>query len=244
MFNVEAQQPPPQFEAEATPTSVPAQTVPLAGVRAVIARRMFESLHSMAQLTLHTEADVTELVEMYRKVKQTANLTYTDLFVRACALTLRYHPRLNATLEAEVIRLLPQINIGVAVSLEEGLVVPVLVEADRQSLAELAQSRRRLVERARAGQLGPAELQGGTFTVTNLGAYEIDAFTPIINPPEVAILGIGRIVEKVVIYRGKIAQRSMLTLSLTIDHRLVDGAPGAAFLQTLKRLLEAPEELR
>ncbi len=234
-------------QAKAAPmpaTPAPKDALPLTGLRATIARRMHDSLHSMAQLTLHTEADVTGLVTLRENLKAALAVTYTDLIVRACALALRQHPRLNATLEGETIRLLPEINIGLAVALDDGLIVPVIPQADRRTLGDLAQTRIRLVERARANQLSKEEISGGTFTVTNLGNYDIDAFTPIINPPEAAILGVGRIVEKVVIYQGKIAQRAMLTLSLTFDHRLVDGAPAAAFLQTVKRLLEAPEQLK
>lgn len=228
----------PELEAAA-----PTQTLPLAGIRGSIARRMVESLHSMAQLTLHTEADVTGMVALRERLKQQAPITYTDLLVRACALALRRHPRLNATLTGQTIHLLPHINIGLAVALDDGLIVPVIPNADRQSLSALAQTRLQLVERARNGQLTPEEVSGATFTVTNLGPYDVDAFTPIINPPEAAILGVGRIMEKVVIYQGKIAQRSMMTLSLTFDHRLVDGAPAAAFLQTIKQLLETPDQL-
>lgn len=240
---VEAQQ------AKAAPSQEPpalpqAEVIPLSGARGTIARRMHDSLQSMAQLTLHTEADVTELIALRESLKAQMPLTYTDLIVRACALALRQHPRLNATLEGETIRLLPQINIGLAVALDDGLIVPVISNTDQQSLADLAQARVRLAEKARAGQLSKEEISGGTFTVTNLGGYEIDAFTPIINPPEAAILGVGRIVEKVVIFQGKIAQRAIITLSLTFDHRLVDGAPAAAFLQTIKKLLEAPGQLR
>lgn len=240
---VEAQQ------AKAAPSQEPpalpqAEVIPLSGARGTIARRMHDSLQSMAQLTLHTEADVTELIARRESLKAQMPLTYTDLIVRACALALRQHPRLNATLEGETIRLLPQINIGLAVALDDGLIVPVISNTDQQSLADLAQVRARLAEKARAGQLTKEEISGGTFTVTNLGGYEIDAFTPIINPPEAAILGVGRIVEKVVIFQGKIAQRATITLSLTFDHRLVDGAPAAAFLQTIKKLLEAPEQLK
>jgi len=234
-----ATQSPPKEKA----TQSEEETIPLAGMRAAIARHMHQSLQSMAQLTLHTEVDVTELVALYERLKQQLSLTYTDLIVRACALALRQHPQLNATLDEKAIRLLSQVNIGVAVALDSGLVVPVISQADRQNLSGLVQTRRRLVERARAGQLTTEEMSGGTFTVTNLGTYDIDGFTPIINPPEAAILGIGRIVEKVVVHQGKIAQRAMMTLSLTFDHRLVDGAPAAAFLQTIKQLLEEPAEL-
>jgi len=231
-------------EAEPTPASPTASgVIPLAGTRAIIARRMHESLHTMAQVTLHTEADVTDLVRLYERVKARFPVTYTDLVVRASALALRQHPRLNAVLDGEVIRLIPDIHIGIAVALDDGLIVPVARNADRHSLAELSAVRSRLAERARAGQLSPAEVSGGTFTVTNLGGFDIDGFTPIINPPEMAILGVGRIVEKLVIHQAKVAQRSTMTLSLTFDHRLVDGAPAAGFLQTIKRLLEAPEKL-
>ena len=156
---------------------------------------------------------------------------------------LQQHPRLNAVLDGEVIRLIPDIHIGIAVALDDGLIVPVVHNADRRSLAELNTARGRLAERARTGRLSPAEVSGGTFTVTNLGGFDIDGFTPIINPPEIAILGVGRIVEKLVIHQAKVAQRSTMTLSLTFDHRLVDGALAAAFLQTIKRLLEVPEKL-
>jgi len=214
-------------------------TISMTGVRATIARRMYESLQSMAQLTLHTEADVTDLVGWRDRLKQQAPVTYTDLIVHACALALRQHPHINATLDGDVIRLLLHVNIGVAVALEDGLIVPVIADADRKSVTELAGVRQRLIERARAGQLTMEEVSGGTFTVTNLGMYDIDGFTPIINPPEVAILGVGRIVEKVAIRQGKVAQRAMMTLSLTFDHRAVDGAPAAAFLQSVKQLLES-----
>lgn len=217
------------------------QTIPMAGMRAAIAQRMQQSLQEMAQLTLHTGADVTALVALREQIKESQAVTYTDLIIKACALALREHPQINVRLEEKTIRLLPEINIGLAVALEQGLVVPVIEQADRLSLADLARTRTRLADRARAGQLTTEEMSGGTFTVTNLGMYDIDAFTPIINPPEAAILGVGRIVDKVVIYQGKIAQRAMMTLSLTVDHRLVDGAPAAAFLQTVKRLLETAE---
>ncbi len=213
--------------------------IPMAGMRATIARRMVESLHTMAQVTLFTEADVTDLVALYERLKAEApGVSYTDFVVRACALALREHPRLNAVLEKDVIRLLPDIHIGIAVALEDGLVVPVIRHADQKDIQTLVEVRQELVERARAGRLTQEEMSGSTFTVTNLGMYEIDGFTPIVNPPEVAILGVGRIVEKVVIHKGKIAQRAMMTLSLTFDHRVVDGAPAAAFLRTVKHMLE------
>ncbi|MEM7343327.1 MAG: 2-oxo acid dehydrogenase subunit E2 [Chloroflexota bacterium] len=235
---IDAQQP----QSDRASSSVEAESIPMAGMRAAIAQRMHQSLQEMAQLTLHTEVDVTELVGLRASLKAEMAATYTDLFVRATALALRQHPRVNATLSDNVINLQPDINIGLAVALDDGLIVPVLRQVDQQSLANLVRDRQRLVERARANKLMPDEYSGGTFTITNLGAYDIDAFTPIVNPPEAAILGVGRIVEKVVIHDNKIAQRAMMTLSLSFDHRLIDGAPAAAFLQTIKKYLEQPEK--
>ena len=229
-------------EPQQPPRAAAVETVPLAGMRAAIAQRMQHSLQEMAQLTLHTEADVTDLVA-YRAQHQAAGITYTDLIVRACALALQQHPRLNARLTDTEIQLLPEIDIGLAVALEEGLVVPVIRRANQKSVSGIAAERTQLVNRARTGQLTTDEMSGSTFTVTNLGMYDIDAFTPIVNPPEAAILGVGRIVEKVVIHAGKIAQRSTMTLSLSFDHRLVDGAPAAAFLQSIKQGLETPTPL-
>ena len=133
-----------------------------------------------------------------------------------------------------------EINIGLAVALDEGLVTPVIRQADGKSLARLAAESRDLAERTRAGRPRPEEISGGTFTITNLGANEIDAFTPIINPPQVAILGVGRVAEKPVIVNGEVGQGETMYLSLTFDHCALDGAPAAAFLQTLKGLLEDP----
>ena len=126
-----------------------------------------------------------------------------------------------------------EINVGIAVALEEGLIVPVVHHADRKTLKEIAAETKDLGLRAREGKLRIEDVEGGTFTITNLGTYGVDAFTPIINPGEAAILGLGRIVERPAVYRGEIARRSMMTLSLTFDHRIVDGAPAAAFLQTV-----------
>ena len=220
-----------------SPKATGATEIPVVGMRAIIAQRMLTSVQTTAQLTLHTEVDVSALVARHPLDKQ-KSITYTDHIMWACAQALRSHPLINAIVDGMTIRVNPQINIGLAVSLEEGLIVPVIFNAGQLTLEEIARQRVLMVEKARTGKLMPPEYTGGTFTVTNLGTYEIDAFTPILNPPELAILGVGRIVEKVVIYQGKISQRHMLTLSLTIDHRIIDGAPGAAFLKTVKHWLE------
>ena len=167
------------------------------------------------------------------------------MVVKATAEALKRHPRMNAIEttsaggEAQV-QLLAEINIGLAVALDEGLVTPVIRAADGKSLAQLAAENRDLAARTREGRTRPEEITGGTFTITNLGANEVDGFTPIINPPQVGILGVGRVVEKPVIANGEIAKGETMYLSLTFDHRVIDGSPAAEFLQTVKRLLEDP----
>lgn len=220
-----------------------AQVIPLSGVRRTIARRMQESLQSMAQVTLVTEADVTGLVELREGLKPEFDPTYTDLVIRAVAPALGEHLRLNARLEGEEIRLLPEVHIGVAVALEDGLIVPVVRDANRKNLQRISRETKELARKAREGSLSPGEAAGSTFTITNLGTYGVDAFTPIINPPEAATLGIGRISERPTKQGGGLAWRQTMTLSLTFDHRIVDGAPAAAFLQTIRERLERPQPL-
>ena len=233
----------PTAPSEARPASPSPRTIPFAGMRQAIAEHMVESLHTMAQLTMQMEVDATELVKLRSQLKSEFDLTYTDLLVKAVARALRGHPLLNASLVGDEIRLLDSIDIGVAVSLNEGLIVPVVRDADRRTVQEIAGEARRLAQGAREGRLSVDEVTGSSFTITNLGSYGIDGFTPIINSPEVAILGVGRIVERPVVLEGEIAKRSMMVLSLTVDHRVVDGAPAAEFLRTLKGLIENPYRL-
>ncbi len=221
------------------PTAAPAaaEDIPLRGMRKVIAERMHQSLQGSAQLTISTEADVTQLIDRRQEVRQEFNVTYTDFIVQACAHALRQHPRMNAYLEGDIIRANSDIHVGLAVALDEGLIVPVVRDADKKSLKDIAAEAKTLAEKARASQLKLEEVSGGTFTVSNLGMYGVDAFTPIINAPQSGILGVGRIVEKPVIHRGEVTRRSMMVLSLTFDHRVIDGAPAGAFLQTVADLL-------
>lgn len=214
--------------------------MPMSGMRQMIAENMVSSLQTMAQVTITTEVDVTELVALRDRLKRDFELSYNDLIIQGAAAALRKHPWLNASLVDETIVAHADIHIGVGVALDQGLIVPVLRHADQLSLQQISERMRDLAARARQDALEIDEVSGGTFTITNMGAYGIDAFTPIINPPEAAILGVGRIQEKVVIYRGEIARRFMMVLSLTFDHRLVDGAPAAAFLQTLADVLSHP----
>jgi len=225
------------------PTPTASRILPFAGMRQAIAENMLASLHNTAQLTMLMEVDATELVKLREQLQADFDLTYTDLLVKAVAKALRCHPRLNATLIGDEIHLLERICIGVAVALPDGLIVPVLLDPDQRTVQEIAQEARRLARGAREDTLSVDDVTGGTFTITNLGAFGIDGFTPIINAPEVAILGVGRIVEKPVIRDGQFAKGAMMVLSLTIDHRIVDGAPGAEFMRSLKELIENPYRL-
>ena len=221
------------------------EVIAMDGIRGIIAERMTLSVQTNASVTLHTEVNATAFIELRGMLNdklqaREVSITYTDLLVKVVANALREHPRLNTTLTDEGIHLLSDINIGVAVALEDGLVVPVIRNADKERLSEISGQVKDFAERARSNQLTPGELQGGTFTITNLGNFGIDAFTPIINPPESAILGVGRILKKPVVHEDEIVVRSMLTLSLTFDHRVIDGAPAAQFLQTVSGYIQDP----
>ena len=238
----QAVQAPGQAPDQAIPQTVP-QTVPIEGIRRTIATRMLQSLQTMAQVTLTTEANVADAMALRAGISRQwteLSLSPLHLAVKATARALKDHPRLNAVQGEDEVQLMDEVNIGVAVSLPEGLITPVIRNADQKTLAQIAGEARDLASKTREGRARPEEVTGGTFTISNLGAYEVDAFTPIINPPQVAILGVGRVVEKPVILHGEIAKGAMMYLSLTFDHRVVDGAPAAEFLQKLKGYLEDP----
>jgi pyruvate dehydrogenase E2 component (dihydrolipoamide acetyltransferase) len=223
-----------------------ADTVPLAGTRGIIARRMVASLQGSAQFTLVRSADVTDLARAHDRGELPGGVTYTDLLARAAVLSLAEHPALNAHVVGDQIRLARRVHLGIGIDTGEGLLVGVLRDAGADGLAELSARRRALTARVRAGRAGLAELQGSTFTITNLGPAGIDAFTPIINPPEVAILGTGRVTDQPVPGDpggAGLAWRKTITLSLTADHRAVDGAPAARFLATLAGYLSKPTAL-
>ena len=224
----------------------PEESPAAARMRTIIARRMMESLHTTAQLTLTTEVDMQESVRLHAEVgpelerREGVRVTYTDLIVRAAAVALREHPKINARWEGEAVRRLSEIHIGVAVALDDGLVVPVVRRADRATLGQISAAIRDLSDRARTNRLRPEEMQGSTFTVTNLGMYDVDGFTPVLNSPDAAILGVGRLHRRPAAIGDRIEIRSMMVLSLTFDHRVVDGAPAAQFLQRVKDVLEHP----
>ena len=168
---------------------------------------------------------------------------YTDYVVAAAARALRQHPIVNAQLTPDGIALLPDVHVGLAVAVPAGLTVPVVRHTDRLDLAALSAETTRLADAARAGKLTLAELEGGTFSVSALGMFGVDAFTPVINPPNVAILGVGRLRDEIVLVDGRVESRRRMTLSLTWDHRVLDGAPAAAFAQQIVALLADPAAL-
>ncbi len=241
--------------APATPAAAPSAPVegvqPLTRLRRITAERMAASAHSVARVTLFLEADLTEAARFRKQLAPeyarlgVEKLPWDALIAKAAGLALVEHPAVNAQwVDGQGIRSSASANVGVAVALEpEGLVVPVLRQADSRSLRELAADLVRLADKARSNRLTPAEMQGATFTITNLGQYRIDGFTPIVNPPETAILGVGRIAERPAVVDGRIEARTLCTLSLSFDHRVVDGAPAAAFLARLAELLERPYAL-
>jgi pyruvate dehydrogenase E2 component (dihydrolipoamide acetyltransferase) len=222
------------------------ERVPLKGVRAIIAKGMAASVHTTARVTLFAEADCTEFVNMRERLKARVEKEwgfapgYNDLLAKIVATALRQFPYMNARLAPEAIERLAHVNIGMAVDTERGLLVPVIRDADKKNLRQFGAEFRELVERARIGRSLPDDLAGGTFTITNLGMYDIIAFTPVINLPEAAILGVGSITPQPVVREGQVVVRQMMVLSLVFDHRLVDGAPAARFLQYIKNLIEEP----
>jgi pyruvate dehydrogenase E2 component (dihydrolipoamide acetyltransferase) len=226
--------------------SSPPRSIPLSGMRRAIAENMHASLQNTAQLTLMTEVDVTEMVrfrdllrEEY-KGDESVRISYNDMIIYTLARVLKRFPYMNSTLAGDEILLHDRVDIGMAVALPGGLIVPKIRNADRKGILEIGREARGLAGRAREGSLSMDEVTDGTFTISNMSMLGVDGFTPILNPPETAILGVGRIIEKPGVRDGRIEIRSFMTLSLTIDHRVVDGAPAAEFLQSLGRHLEQP----
>ncbi len=219
---------------------------PMKGVRAIIAQRMLASSQTTASVTLFTTVDAIEFVAAREKLKDAFakelgfNIGFNDLLAFIVARCLSEFSYMNVRLEEGGIRQLADVNVGMAVDTERGLLVPVLRNANLKSVKQLAIEFRALVERARVGKSLPDDITGGTFTITNLGMYGVDEFTPIINLPEIAILGVGRIRQEPAVVNGQIAIRQTLRLSLTFDHRIVDGAPAARFLQGISKYVESP----
>lgn len=220
----------------------PVRTETLNGMRKAIAAAMSRSVAEAPQVTLTREAGMAGVVAVRREAGEQVSIT--DVILATVARVMGRHPQLNAHLVGDELRLFDTVNIALAVAVEEGLVTPVLRDVRRKSLAEIAIQRRQLVDKARSKSLRQAELEEGTFTITNLGAYGIDAFTPILSQPQVAILGIGAARPRPSIVDSSVVIRDICSLSLTFDHRALDGAPAARFLAELASLLDNPDQLK
>ncbi len=222
------------------------EIVPHTRIRQITAQRMAESARTTAPVTLTTEADATELVALRQQLRESYARrelpvpSLNDIYLKLTAAALQEHPTINASWGDEGLLLHRDIHIAFAVDTEDGLLAPVLRDVAGKSLRQIAAESKDLIEGARQHRLGREAMQGGTFTITNLGMYGIDAFTPIINLPQAAILGIGRIVCKPAVHNGEVAARQMVALSLTFDHRVVDGGPAARFLNTVREYVTEP----
>lgn len=222
------------------------EIVPMDGLRKLIADNMMASLQGAAQLTVFVEADVTEMVALREsmlarnKKNPDYRLSYNDIIAFAVCRALLRHPIMNSTLREDGIHLHKHVNLGIAVSLDTGLIVPNVKSADTFSLEQLKEKVRDAASRARKGGLSMDEISGGTFTISNVSMLGVDGFTPILNPPETGILGVGRVVEKPGVFEGEVCVRKMMTLSLTFNHMVTDGGPAMSFLRTLADMLEKP----
>lgn len=222
-----------------------AEVQPVSRTWKVMAERLSQAWTTIPHFYLIREVNAARLIEWREKVLKSSaeKITYTDLLVKLTAAALRRYPRLNASWNNGTIVSNPDINIGLAVAVEDGLVAPVVHRADQLTLSQLAVRRSEIVSRAQKGKLALDDFSGGTFTISNLGMYGVDAFNAIVNPPQAAILAVGRIADRVVPVNGVPAVQPMMVLSLSCDHRVVDGARGAEFLQALAELIEEPLQL-
>jgi len=221
------------------------KSVPYKGIRKIIGERMRESSVSIPHVTYFCEINAKKLIMLRNRLNELVEMdgikiSMTGLIIKIAGIAIAKYPRLNSHLLEDRIEASDEINIGIAVALDEGLVVPVIKNVERKSIHEVNSTLEVLITKARSKKLTPEHFQGGTFTVSNLGMYCVETFTPIINPPETAILGIGCTVEKPVVIEGQILVRPMMPLSLSCDHRVIDGAPAAEFLGAIKSLMENP----
>jgi pyruvate dehydrogenase E2 component (dihydrolipoamide acetyltransferase) len=222
-----------------------ADALPVSSMRRTVARRLVESMQRAPHFYLTIKVDADALLALRAELNQALEpdgikLSVNDLLVKACATALRLHPGINVSWAEDRILRHEHIHVGIAVALPDGLIVPVVRDPDTKSLRQISADARTLVDKARAGKLAPAEFSGGTFTISNLGMFGIDQFTAVINPPEAAILAVGATVPEVVFRDGEVTVRNRMALTLSIDHRPLDGATAAQFLQTLKQLVETP----
>jgi pyruvate dehydrogenase E2 component (dihydrolipoamide acetyltransferase) len=231
--------------AAVTPAGIGA-TIPFSGMRKMVAKGVTASAQTAVHVTLVTEVDMTECVSLRGQLlaeierEYGVRLSYTDFIVKAAAKAILDKPIVNASLQGDVIIISDSINIGIATAIEGGLLVPVVKNVQSKSVIAISKEIKALAERARSGKATPDDLSGGTFTITNLGVYGVDSFTPIITPGQSAILAVCRIADKPVVVNGQILIRSMMNLCLSFDHRIMDGAPAAEFLARLRDILQSP----
>jgi pyruvate/2-oxoglutarate dehydrogenase complex dihydrolipoamide acyltransferase (E2) component len=217
------------------------ESIPIRGVRKIIFDNMFQSLSQSAQLTLHTEASAEALVALRDRLTiDGQKVSFNAILVKTAAMALLLHPKMNVSVEKDTIQVWQQIHIGLAMEANEALIVPVVRTPDRKTIRDIDREIADLIKKLRENRLSPDDLLNGTFTITNLGFADIDFFTPIIRPPESAILGIGRIMKKPIVKKDTLISESRVSLSLTFDHRIIDGAPAARFLKTIKDMIEDP----
>jgi pyruvate dehydrogenase E2 component (dihydrolipoamide acetyltransferase) len=221
----------------------PSKTVPLEGIRKSIAQHMRGSIAGTAQLSFFVDIDVTEAQLQRREASDSsdASITMGDVLIKACAETLKRHPEHNTVLSDGKVLYFDEVNIGMAVALSEGLIVPVVKQADKKSIFEISRETHELAARAKEGKLLPDDVSGGTFTISVLGS--VDGFTPILNAGQSAILGVGRSLQKPVVKGGEVVVREMMTVSLTVDHQVIDGALAASFLRRLQQIVGRPGDL-
>jgi pyruvate dehydrogenase E2 component (dihydrolipoamide acetyltransferase) len=218
-----------------------AESIPIRGIRKIIFDNMVLSLSHSAQLTIHTEASAESLLALKERLSSgDQEVSYNAILVKIAAMALRAHPRINASVQDGAITVWKQVHIGLAMEANDALIVPVVRSPDLKAIREIDAEITALVKKVRQNRLSPDDLVNGTFTITNLGFAEVDYFTPIIRPPESAILGVGRIAKKAVVKDDHVIPGARIGLSLTFDHRIIDGAPAARFLKTIQDLMEAP----
>jgi pyruvate dehydrogenase E2 component (dihydrolipoamide acetyltransferase) len=214
--------------------------VPLTQIRKTIAKRLAQSIGPIPTFYLTSEIDMERAAELRGELPEEGRPSFNDIIIKAAAMALRQHPMVNAWWQDDSIRQWHDVHVSMAVAIDEGLITPVIRHADRKSLREISAEAKDLARRARERKLAPDEYTGGTFSISNLGMLDIDEFTAVINPPESAILAVGRIAPKAVVHDGQVVARRRLRLTMSCDHRIVDGATGATFLKTLKQMLENP----
>ncbi|WP_029688164.1 dihydrolipoamide acetyltransferase family protein [Thermoanaerobacter sp. A7A] len=243
--NLQQKQLPIQEEPKSQPVTY-TKTIPLVGMRGIIANKMKQSVNTAPHYYVTMEINMEEILKLKDTLNQKlqdTKITINTILIKASSIAIKEYPIINSFVQDDQIILKDQINIGLAVALEEGLIVPVIREADKKGLSEIAYEERQLIEKAREGKLTPDEYSGGSFTISNLGMFDVTRFTAIINQPEVAILAVGKIKDTPIVQNGQIGIKPIMEVTLSSDHRVIDGAVAAKFSKRIKEILEDPLQL-